>query len=230
MFISNLNYLMHLKGNMSKTTLARLLNVSTDHLEMWYNGNEPSINDVLKLSELFKVGMEQLLTSNLVPDSNIFSDVVIDVKKGFRYLPYTVISRSPVQDAQTTVENLSKTKGFEPVAIIGWEFQQLSLDQKSLFGMSGYTAAAVIADDHNEVVEGEKLQESMKYASITITMDHREPSMISKAYSIIQRTIDINALDHEYYYDEIQSFEYAYEKNGKRYFDVSVALNKNTLI
>ncbi len=229
MFLKNLHYLMKIKGNMSHATLARAINTDEQVIESWFNNDLPSVDDVIKLSDLFLVGVDELLKVDMTPDKNIYSSITIGPKKGFRYLPYSVISRSPEDDAMLTVKNLAKLHGVQPLAYIGWDFPFITPEQQSHFRMRGYTAAYVIDDKHPHKIDGEKTQELMEYASITVRDPMKDPEkLIPYAYQILQQYIDINGIEHEFYMDEIQCYEYLYEKDGIEYMDINIALHKKT--
>lgn len=228
MFVQNLEFLMTLKDGLNNESLAKELNFDQSLIESWINGVEkPTIEEALTVSNFFKVDTDDMFGKELYPNVKRYSKVKIEKIPAFRYVPYTVISRSPEDDALLTIVNLAKHHNVEPKKIIGWDFPFLSTEQQIKFRMRGYTAAYIIDDRHPTQVVGELIQPTVKYAKITIKDPMENPELlVPNAYSIVKKYCELNGLEHDDFSNQIECFETVYLKDNEEYMDVYYALKK----
>lgn len=69
-FIETLNKLIQ-KNNITKTELARQIDVSEGTIRQWYNGKMPTLDKIIKLSNYFTISIDDLVGNQITREDNI---------------------------------------------------------------------------------------------------------------------------------------------------------------
>jgi len=94
-FGKNLQYLRQLSAGMTQETLAEKLNVSRQTISKWeMDAANPEMDKALEICKIFNCTLDNLFREEIDKRSDAYSDLRTEEVKGFRYVEYTVISRS----------------------------------------------------------------------------------------------------------------------------------------
>lgn len=226
-FGRNLQFLRKLHNKMTQEELADKMLVARQTVSKWeLDAVCPEINKVLELCDLFSVTLDNLLRDDLTAFDELYSNFRIQQYDSFKYVVYTVISRDPETDALKRVGNIAKHYGNNAPDIIGWGFPLVSLEQKTVHQMRGYTAAWVVPLGITFVnFCGVMTNPTMKYAAITIKNPMTAPfSVIPNAYKTLMTYIYANGYKPSDGKNVIGCFERSYYKDNIDYMDVFIAI------
>ena len=224
-FGKNLQYLRRMQNKMTQETLAEKLGVSRQTVSKWeLDSAYPEMDKVLELCTLFSCSMDQLFREDLGACSDAYSDIRTEKLAAFRYIPYTVISSEPEEDAKSHIRLLAEKMNIRDPRIIGWDFPFVSQEQINVYSMHGYTAALVLDAPHAACANA-RIQPGQSYLAITILQPFRAPfQLIPNAYKTLHTYIQTNGIRHREHADSIACFEKEYTKDGVDYMDVYIAI------
>lgn len=216
--------------NMTQEELAEKMNVSRQTISKWELGAIlPEVEKLVELCEGFNCSVDDLLKGNMDFSNEAYSDIRIVTVEPFRYISYAVISCEPEEDALTHVENWAKHLKAENPYIIGWDFPQVSQEQRNVFHMRGYGAALILADGQNigDIDAEIKYQDRQKY--ITITLEEGkgggEFEVIPNAYKALLTYMSINGIKEKQDSALISCYEHEYfDSNGTKFMDIYIAI------
>ena len=175
-FGKNLQYLRQLSKNMTQEALADKLNVSRQTVSKWeMDTANPEMDKALEICKIFNCSLDNLFREEMDKRSDAYSDLHVEVVKGFRYVEYTVISREPEADAIGRMYKCAEENGIKEPRVIGWDFPNLSSEQANVFNMHGYTAALILPEGVAPNGYEIKQQPDHKYAIIHIDKPFENP-------------------------------------------------------
>ena len=227
-FGKNLQFLRRMHNGMTQEDLAGKMNVSRQTVSKWELGSAyPEIDKVIELCHLFSCSMDNLIQEDMDVCDEAYSNIRVEEVDGFSYLPYTVISMEPENDAINHVKQWAVKYGVEQPKIIGWDFPIVSQEQINIYHMHGYAAAWIIPS-HITICSNEAeimKQESQKYAVITMKEPFNAPFyLIPKAYKTLLAYMKVNGLEGKKGNGTIDCFEYEYRADDTDYMDVYIAV------
>lgn len=198
-FGKNLQFLRHLRGNMTQEDLAEKMNVSRQTVSKWeLQTAQPELDKAIELCNFFNCTMDNLFRDDMVACGESYTNLRIETVPAFCYIRHAVISSEPEGDAIDRVRAIARGCGVEDPRIIGWDFPHVSQEQINVFNMHGYEAAwilpeGVVPPDH-EV----QRQEAHRYAAIQIESPFENPFVtIPNAYKTLMEYMRVNGLEHE---------------------------------
>lgn len=210
-FGKNLQYLRKLSKNMTQETLAEKMEVSRQTVSKWETDEAlPEMEKALMLCKIFNCSLDNLFKDDMTKPDGLYSDLRVEIVKGFRYVQYTVISCDPETDAIDRIRGIAKNNGIENPRVIGWDFPCVSLEQTNVYHMHGYTAALVLP-------EGVELKDcdlevhsqgDHRYAAIHIEKPFENPFVsIPGSYQTLMDYMKVNGLEHDDKLGAIPCFE-----------------------
>lgn len=197
-FGKNLQFLRHLRENMTQEDLAEKMNVSRQTISKWELGAaQPEMDKAIELCRLFNCSLDNLFRDDMVICNEVYTNLRVETVPAFRYIKYAVISSDPERDAIDRVFSIARSYGVEKPRIIGWDFPKLSQEQINVFNMHGYEAAWVLPDGivppDIEIHE----QADHRYAAIHIENPFENPFVtIPNAYKTLMEYMSVNNLEH----------------------------------
>ena len=200
-FGKNLQYLRRLYRNLTQEGLSEKLNVSRQTVSKWETDDAmPEMDKALELCKIFNCTLDNLFRDEMsVPDEK-YSNLRIEMVKGFRYISHTVLSTTPEDDALDRVFKYAKKWEIENPKVIGWDFPFLSPEQINIYHMHGYTAALVLPEgivSKNKELEIRQ-QGDHNYAAIHIERPFENPFVtIPGAYRTLMDYMKVNGWEHE---------------------------------
>ena len=200
-FGKNLQYLRRLYRNLTQEGLSEKLNVSRQTVSKWETDDAmPEMDKALELCKIFNCTLDNLFRDEMsVPDEK-YSNLRIEMVKGFRYISHTVLSTTPEDDALDRVFKYAKEWEIENPKVIGWDFPFLSPEQINIYHMHGYTAALVLPEgivSKNKELEIRQ-QGDHNYAAIHIERPFENPFVtIPGAYRTLMDYMKVNGWEHE---------------------------------
>ncbi|MBD5469294.1 MAG: helix-turn-helix transcriptional regulator [Lachnospiraceae bacterium] len=227
-FGKNLQILRKMK-NMTQEELADKMKISRQTVSKWELGAVlPEIEKLVELCDMFHCSVDQLLRGTMDYSSEVYSNIRIVTVAPFRYISHTVISREPERDAIFHVKGWAEHLKIENPYMIGWDFPQVSQEQRSVFHMRGY-AAALVLDAEQDIgdIDAEIIsQDRQKY--ITITLEERagrEFEIIPNAYKALLTYMSINGIKEKFGPEIISCYEHEYfDPRGRELMDVFIAI------
>lgn len=194
----NLQYLRQLGGNMTQEALAEKLNVSRQTISKWESdAANPEMDKALELCKIFNCSLDNLFREDMDKRSDKYSELRVEEVKAFRYVEYTVISTDPESDAIDKVKQYAKENGDAAPKVIGWDFPNLSVEQRNVFNMHGYTAAWIVPEGIEPAGLEVKEQKEHKYVAIHIERPFDNPFVtIPGAYRTLDDFMRTNGLVH----------------------------------
>ena len=197
-FGKNLQFLRHLRENMTQEDLAEKMNISRQTISKWeLDAAQPEMDKAIELCRLFNCSLDNLFRDDMVICNEVYTNLRVETVPAFRYIKYAVISSDPERDAIDRVFSIARSYGVEKPRIIGWDFPKLSQEQINVFNMHGYEAAWVLPDGvvppDIEIHE----QADHKYAAIHIEKPFENPFVtIPNAYKTLMEYMSVNNLEH----------------------------------
>lgn len=197
-FGKNLQFLRHLRENMTQEDLAEKMNISRQTISKWeLDAAQPEMDKAIELCRLFNCSLDNLFRDDMVICNEAYTNLRVETVPAFRYIKYAVISSAPERDAIDRVFSIARSYGVEKPRIIGWDFPKLSQEQINVFNMHGYEAAWVLPDGivppDIEIHE----QADHRYAAIHIENPFENPFVtIPNAYKTLMEYMSVNNLEH----------------------------------
>ncbi|MDE7207479.1 MAG: helix-turn-helix domain-containing protein [Lachnospiraceae bacterium] len=217
-------------ANMTQEELAEKINVSRQTISKWELGAIlPEVEKLIELSETFHCSVDQLLKGNMDYRNKAYSDIKIVTVEPFRYISYIVISCEPEEDAISHVEGWAKHLNIKNPYIIGWDFPQVSQEQRNVFHMRGYGAALIlegeqIPDDLDAEIISQNRQ---KYITITLEKvpDESAFEIIPNAYKALMTYMAINGIREKQDPAILSCYEHEYfDDRGVKFMDIYIAV------
>ncbi len=197
-FGKNLQFLRHLRGNMTQEDLAEKMNITRQTVSKWeLDMVQPEMDKAIELCRLFNCSLDNLFRDDMVACSEAYTNLRIETVPAFRYIKYAVISVEPESDAIDRVRSIAHKCGVDNPRVIGWDFPNASQEQINVFNMHGYEAAWILPDGvvpfDMEVHE----QAAHKYAAVHIGESFENPFVsIPNAYKTLMEYMRVNGLEH----------------------------------
>lgn len=196
-FGKNLQFLRHLRGNMTQEALAEKMNISRQTVSKWeLDTAQPEMDKALELCSIFNCSPDDLFRNDMVSCGEAYTDLRVEVFPAFRYVKHTVVSTDPEGDAINWAFNTARDNGVEKPKVIGWDFSCVSQEQINVYNMHGYTAAWILPDgivpQNTEIYE----QADHKYAAIHIETPFENPFVtIPNGYKTLMEYMRVNGLE-----------------------------------
>ncbi len=197
-FGKNLQFLRHLKGNMTQADLAEKMNISRQTVSKWeLDTAQPEMDKAIELCKLFNCSLDNLFREDMAACDEAYTNLRVETVPAFRYIKHAVISPDPESDAIDRVFSIARGCGVDDPRIIGWDFPHVSQEQLNVFNMHGYEAAWILPDGiippDMEIYE----QEDHRYAAVHIGPSSGNPFVvIPNAYKTLMEYMRVNALEH----------------------------------
>lgn len=224
----NLQYLRRQNGNMTQEKLAERMGVSRQTVSKWESGESiPEVSKLMELCDLFSCTMDSLLRDDITAQSRIYLPIRVERILPFRYVSHTVISKTPEEDAETSLRSWAKCCGLNILSpiYIGWDFPYISEEQKHRFGFHGYTSAVILPEGFETAHPGADItdQPTADYAVMTILDPFVQPfDRIPRAYALILESLRSGNFKKAYHQSIIPCFERVYQKDGITCMDVYI--------
>ena len=209
-FGKNLQFLRHLKGNMTQEDLAEKMNISRQTVSKWeLDAVQPEMNKAIELCRLFNCSLDDLFCGDMVACGEVYTNLRVETVPSFRYIKHAVISSDPEGDAISRMFSTARDCGVDHPQVIGWDFHYVSQEQINIFNMHGYEAAWILPDGIVPPNIEIHKQAAHKYAAIHIETPFENPFVtIPNAYKTLFEYMRINGLERaEAEKDVISCFE-----------------------
>lgn len=119
-FGKNLQFLRHLRENMTQEDLAEKMNVSRQTISKWeLDAAQPEMDKAIELCRLFNCSLDNLFRDDMVICNEVYTNLRVETVPAFRYIKYAVISSDPERDAIDRVFSIARSYGVEKPRIIG---------------------------------------------------------------------------------------------------------------
>lgn len=216
--------------NMTQEELAERMNVSRQTISKWELGAIlPEVEKLVELCDKFNCSVDELLRGNMDFSNEAYSDIKIVTVEPFRFISYTVISREPEEDALSHVENWAKHLHLDNPYIIGWDFPQVSQEQRNVFHMRGYGAALILPDGQGSGDIDAEIVSQDRQNYITITLEEGkgggEFEVIPNAYKALLTYMSINGIKEKQAPSIISCYEHEYfNSQGTKCMDIYIAV------
>ena len=197
-FGENLQFLRHLRGNMTQEDLAGKMNISRQTVSKWeLDAAQPEMDKAIELCKLFNCSLDNLFRDEMVTCGEEYENLRVETVSAFRYIKHAVISCVPEGDAIDRMRYIARQCGVDNARLIGWDFPNVSQEQINVFNMHGYEAAWILPDGvvppDNEVHE----QAAHKYAAIHVKNPFENPFVtIPNGYKTLMEYMRVNGLEH----------------------------------
>ena len=197
-FGKNLQFLRHLRGNMTQEELAEKMNISRQTVSKWeLDTVQPEMEKALELCKLFNCSLDNLFRDDMVTCGEAYTNLRVETVPAFRYVKYAVVSADPESDSIGKMCSLARSLGVEDPRIIGWDFPNVSQEQMNCFNMHGYEAAWILPEGVGLPPEFEiHEQAEHKYAAIHIENPFENPfTTIPNGYKTLMEYMRVNNLE-----------------------------------
>lgn len=198
-FGGNLQFLRHLRGNMTQAELAEKMNVSRQTVSKWeLDTVQPEMEKALELCKFFNCSLDDLFRNDLVRCGENYTNLRVETVPAFRYIKHAVISTDPEGDAIDRVISIARKWGVEKPRIIGWDFPSVSQEQINVYNMHGYEAAWILPEGltPSGVIIHE--QPTHRYAAIHMERPFDNPFVtIPNAYKALLEYMRVNGLEED---------------------------------
>jgi len=122
-FGKNLQFLRHLRGNMTQEDLAEKMNVSRQTVSKWeLDTAQPEMDKAIELCRLFNCTLDNLFRDEMVTCGEAYTDLRAETVPAFRYIKHAIISCTPEADAIDRVFSIARSCGVDNPRVIGWDF------------------------------------------------------------------------------------------------------------
>ena len=215
--------------NLTQENLAEKLDVSRQTISKWeQNLAYPEMEKLIEVCELFHCSVDQILREDMIICDEAYSEIRIVTVEPFRYIPYAVVSVEPENDAIIHVRNWAKKLKIDNPRIIGWDFPNVSQEQRNVFHMHGYAAALVLDknQDIGDINANIVTQEKQKYITITIRGTSEAPFVvIPNAYKALLTHMKANGMKEKRDSSILSCYEYEYvDDAGTNCMDIFIAI------
>ncbi len=196
-FGQNLQFLRHLKGNMTQEDLAEKMNISRQTVSKWeLDAAQPEIDKALELCKIFNCSLDNLFRDDMVASDEAYTNLRVETVPAFRYIKHAVISSDPEGDAIDRVTYIARECDVDNPRIIGWDFPNVSQEQINVFNMHGYEAAWILPEGCNPPGREIHEQAEHKYAAIHIESPFESPFVtIPNGYKTLMEYMRVNGLE-----------------------------------
>lgn len=197
-FGKNLQLLRRLKGNMTQEDLAEKMNISRQTVSKWeLDTAQPEMDKAIELCKLFNCSLDNLFRDDMDACDEAYTNLRVENVPAFRYIKYAVISSDPEDDAIDRICYIARKCGVDDPRIIGWDFPNVSQEQKNVYNMHGYEAAWILPEGCVPAEKEIHEQADHKYAAIHIEEPFRNPFVtIPNAYKTLMEYMRVNGLEH----------------------------------
>ncbi len=197
-FGKNLQFLRHLKGNMTQEALAEKMNISRQTVSKWeLDTAQPEMDKAIELCRLFNCSLDNLFFDDMAACDEAYTNLRVETVPGFRYIKYAVISSDPEGDALNRVFSIARDCGVDKPRVIGWDFPNVSQEQINVFNMHGYEAAWILPEGCVPPDIEIHVQADHKYAAVHIEKPFENPFVIiPNGYKTLMEYMRVNALEH----------------------------------
>lgn len=208
-FGKNLQFLRHLRGNMTQEDLAEKMNISRQTVSKWeLDTAQPEMDKAIELCRLFNCSLDNLFRDDMVVCGEAYTNLRVETVPAFRYIKHAVISANPEGDAIDRVFSIARSCGVEHPRVIGWDFPKASQEQINVFNMHGYEAAWILPDGIVPPDTTVYEQAAHRYAAIHIETPFENPFVtIPNAYKALLEYMCVNGLEEPAEKDIIPCFE-----------------------
>lgn len=197
-FGKNLQFLRHLKGNMTQEDLAEKMNISRQTVSKWeLDTAQPEMDKAIELCRLFNCSLDNLFRDDMVACSEAYTNLRVEIVPAFRYIKHAVISSDPEGDAINRMFSIARDCGVDNPRVIGWDFPNVSQEQINVFNMHGYEAAWILPEGcippDIEIHE----QADHRYAAIHIIENPFESPFVTipNGYKTLMEYMRVNGLE-----------------------------------
>ena len=196
-FGKNLQFLRHLKGNITQEELAEKMNVIRQTVSKWeLNAVQPEMDKAIELCGLFNCTLDDLFRGDMVACGEAYTNLRVETVPAFRYIRHAVVSADPEGDAINRVRSIAKSCGVDDPRVIGWDFPNVSQEQINVFNMHGYEAAWILPEGVTPPDVEIHEQAAHKYAAIHIEGPFENPFVtIPNAYKTLLEYMRVNGLE-----------------------------------
>ncbi|MDE6708997.1 MAG: helix-turn-helix domain-containing protein, partial [Oscillospiraceae bacterium] len=196
-FGKNLQFLRHLRGNMTQEELAGKMNVSRQTVSKWeLDTAQPEMEKALELCKLFNCSLDNLFRDDMVTCGESYTNLRVENFPAFRYIKHAVISSIPEGDAIDRVFSIARGCGVDNPRVIGWDFPNVSQEQINCFNMHGYEAAWILPDGVTPPDMEIHEQAAHKYAAVHIENPFENPFVtIPNGYKTLFEYMRVNGLE-----------------------------------
>ncbi len=126
-FGKNLQFLRHLRGNMTQEDLAEKMNISRQTVSKWeLDTAQPEMDKAIELCRLFNCTLDNLFRDDMVVCGEDYTNLRVETVPAFRYIKHAVISSEPEGDAIDRIYTIARKCGVEHPRVIGWDFPKVS--------------------------------------------------------------------------------------------------------
>ena len=197
-FGKNLQFLRHLRGNMTQEDLAEKMNISRQTVSKWeLDMAHPEMNKAIELCVLFNCSLDDLFRNDMLACGEGYTNLRVEIFPAFRYVKHAVVSSEPEGDAIDRMFSIAKECGVDNPRVIGWDFPNVSQEQINVFNMHGYEAAWILPDGVNPSNLEIHEQAAHRYAAIHIETPYGNPFVsIPNAYKTLMEYMRVNGLEH----------------------------------
>ena len=199
-FGKNLQFLRHLRGNITQEALAEKLNVSRQTVSKWeLDMAQPEMDKAIELCKVFNCSLDNLFREEMDAFSDAYTNLRIEIVPAFRYIKYAVISCDPEGDALNRMFNIARDFGVEHPRVIGWDFPNLSNEQINVFHMHGYETAWILPEGIVVPNMEIHMQAAHKNAAVHIATPFDNPFVtIPNGYKTLSEYMRVNGLEPDY--------------------------------
>lgn len=177
---------------------------------------------------MFNCSVDEILRGNMEFSNEAYSDIKIVTAKPFRYISYAVISGAPEHDAIAHVEAWAKDLKIENPYIIGWDFPQVSQEQRYVYHMRGYEAALILQEERDFGNINTEILSQNRQRYITITLEKvrgAEFAVIPNAYKALLTYMAINGIKEKNDPAVISCYEHEhFDGKGVKLMDIYIAI------
>lgn len=196
-FGKNLQFLRHLRGDMTQEDLAGQMNISRQTVSKWeLDAAQPEMDKAIELCRIFHCTLDNLFLGDMIACGEAYTNLRVEIVAAFRYVKYAVVSPDPESDAINKVRSIARGCGVENPRIIGWDFPNVSQEQINVFNMHGYEAAWVLPRGVVPPNVTVHEQAAHRYAAIHIEGPFENPFVtIPNAYKTLMEYMRVNGLE-----------------------------------
>ncbi|MCM1307461.1 MAG: helix-turn-helix domain-containing protein [Butyrivibrio sp.] len=196
-FGKNLQFLRHLKGDMTQEDLAEKMNISRQTVSKWeLDTAQPEIGKAIELCRLFNCSLDNLFRDDMAACDEAYTNLRVETVPAFRYVKHAVISTDPEGEALNHMFGIARDNGVENPKVIGWDFPNVSQEQINVFNMHGYEAAWVLPEGIVPPDAEIHSQADHRYAAIHIESPFGNPFVtIPNGYKTLMEYMRVNGLE-----------------------------------
>ena len=183
----------------------------------------------MEISKLFSCTLDELLTTDMEPHADCYSEVTLADVPAMRLARYVVISPQPERDVQLVLERWAQESGLaqanRPLRMIGWDFPFVSKEQQNRLGLRGYAAGWILPEGFTPHCPGMELfsQPAARYAKLTVRDPFREAfDRLPKGYQRILSYLGANGFKESHCSEFLPCFEEVYEREGMTCMDIYI--------